>query len=143
MGAWWKFALAALAGVVIAVPATVIARGGGNSSGDADRFFSDSVTDLSAGKNWKNVMQLPATDESISATVSAQISKGKAKFRLEGGGSPIPGSAVFGTGESSTVTFGAATGCPPFTLQMKQKGAEKATASLITMLTVNELSPCI
>jgi hypothetical protein len=137
--------LALLAGAAVAVPATVIARGNANAAGDADRFVAESIGQVEThGSGYHPVgLGLPITTAPVAVTVSAQMTKGKAKFKLVGGSSaPQPNSVLFSAKGSNSFTFGAASGCPRVHLEWKRVGHVQAVAAKVSTLSVHETGPC-
>jgi hypothetical protein len=146
MGRWWKVGLAALVGAAIAVPVTVFARGGLTLSGNADGFALQAVSQVQTqGKGYTPVgISLPGTTQPISATVSATMTKGKAKFRLvSAGGNALPSSALFSAKASNSFTFGAEQSCPPLELQWKRQGDSPAVAAQVSVLSVFDSNVCV
>lgn len=145
MKSWWKLALAAVVGAAIAAPAVVIAHGGSNATGDAERFLADSRVDVETeGSGWTPVIGLPGTSDELAVTVTAEMTKGEAKFRIHSSSaSGNPPSATFSAGASTTAVFGSRENCPGQTLEIKRKGNTKAVADLVTVLSIFEQSACV
>jgi len=145
MRRWWKLAIATLVGVAVAIPATVIARGT-SISGDADRFDVESVTGgvQTQGQGYTPLgITLPETGAPVSATVSAQLTKGKAQFRLVStNGNAQPSSVLFSGKASNSFTFAADDSCPALHLEWKRKGDSPAVAENISMVAVYEVGGC-
>jgi hypothetical protein len=145
MRTWWKLAIAVLVGAAVAIPATVIARGT-SISGDADRFTVESITGQvqTQGQGYTPLgIQVPDNGLPVSATVSAQLTKGKAQFRLVStAGIAQPSSVLFTSKASNSFTFAAEDSCPPLQLEWKRKGDSPAVAEDISMVAVYDLGTC-
>ena len=142
----WMLAVAVLVGAAVAIPATVIARGGASVSGDADRFAVEATANVQTqGNGYTPVgITLPSTTQPLSATVSAQMKKGKAKFRLvSAGGNAQPSEALFSAKASNSFTFVANQSCPPLALEWKRQGDSPAVADQISVLAVYEIGVCV
>ena len=146
MRGYWKLAVAALLGAAIAIPATVIARGGASVSGDADRFAIEATANVQTqGKGWKPVgITLPTTGDAISATVTATMTEGQAKFRLVSpGGNAQPSSALFTAEGANSFAFAATQSCPALELEWKRKGDTPASAAAVSVLAVYQDGACV
>lgn len=140
--------LAAALVAAVAVPAAVIARGGQNG-GPAENFVSNFVADISTdSKQYEPVgLSLPSTTNAMSATVSAQMTKGKAKFRLvdslSGNPAGQPSSVLFSSKAANSFTFASPDNCPSLRLEWKRVGDAPAKAALVSYLAVYDLSACV
>jgi len=138
----WKAGLSALAVTAIAVPATIVLAGGGNNDGGVVSFQSASwsKTQSTNSKKWKivpGVTPPPNTTGFLTFTVSAEMKKGAARFRVvrpSDGNVTKPGPVKFSSKASNSFTFAMRDTCgPPGTenrvLQWKRVGKTKAVAA--------------
>jgi hypothetical protein len=145
MNGRWKLAVAAVVGAAIAIPATVIARGDLNSGGNADKFATASVSNASTNsKNYQPVgLVLPESAAPMMVTVSAQMTQGKARFRVvRSNGQALPSSVQFGSKAANSFTFGDITSCPVLHIEWKKVGKEEAQAAEVAFSSVYELAGC-
>lgn len=134
--------LAMLVGAAIAVPATIVLAGGGGNvvSGDVSRQNLSSTGKLEAGKNWKPVPDLGvvSTPGAVAVTVSAQMTKGAAKFRIVpiGGGPAIqPGIVLFTAKAANAFTWATEDTCgqgEQHRIEWKRAGTQDAVARKLT-----------
>ena len=139
MNGRWTIALAALVAVAVAVPATVIARGDTIPDGPADRFVTESVSDVSTNSNQYEPVGLspPTSGAAMGITVSAQMTAGKARFRLATGGFPAqPSSVLFSSKAANSFSFGIVNDCPAYQVEWKRVGNAPAKAALVSYLAV-------
>jgi len=138
-----KAFLVSLAAVTVAVPATLVLAGNGNyASGPVtDQFVSWNATKEEAPKNWKPVPEgsVISTPGVLSVAVSAQMTKGKAKFRIvpEIGGAPItPGPVLFTAKAANSFTWVTHDTCgqgEQHVLQWKRVGKADAVAAKLSV----------
>lgn len=146
MNTRWKLGVAVLVGAAIAVPATVIARGAPNATGPADNFQTASVANVSTNsKSYQPVgLVLPETGADIGVTVSAQMTKGKAKFRVVGASQEAaPASVQFSGKAANAFLFGATASCPQLHVEWKRVGDAKAEAAQVSYLAVYDQNACV
>ena len=141
----WKLAVAAVIGAAIAIPATVIARGDLDASGNADKFASASFSDVSTNsKSYQPVgLVLPESEGPMMLTVSAQMTKGKARFRVvRSNGQAAPSSVQFGSKAANSFTFGDTTSCPALHIEWKKVGKAEAQAAEVGFSAVYQVGGC-
>lgn len=137
-----KVLLASLAGVAVMVPATLVLAGGNFLGGDVNRqSVSWNSQKAVAGKNWKPVPQVSVTNtpDVLSLSVSAQMTKGKAKFRivpLVGGPAIAPGPVLFSAKAANSFTWVTDDTCgqgEQHELQWKRAGKANAVAAKLSV----------
>lgn len=152
MGRRTMAAAAALATAAVAIPATVVLAGSSELvSGDVGRESVIWTTDShNAPKDWKQVPELGflgSQEEAHAINVSAEMTKGNAKFRVISQGSVVPPGSITFTGKAAnSFTFGYADGCythPVNQLEWKRVGKGKATARTISVLDLNGGQFCL
>lgn len=136
-------ALVALVSAAVAVPATIVFAGnGGSIGGDANEQFVAWSEKQEAPKNWQvvpHVGDLPWSTGPVSVTMSAQMTRGKAKFRIvRATGSPAvaPGPVRFNAGAANAFTWGFNYPCVQDGLhevQWKRVGTADAVAAKLSM----------
>jgi len=134
--------LASLAGVAVVVPATLVLAGGNFLGGDVNRqSVSWNSQKAVAGKNWKPVPQVSVTNtpDVLSLSVSAQMTRGKAKFRIVpvvGGAAVTPGPVLFSAKAANSFTWVTDDTCgqgEQHELQWKRAGKPKAVAAKLSV----------
>lgn len=142
-----KLVLAAAVAVAVAVPAVVIARGN-LTTAPADNFAANSVSDVSTNSTHYEPIGLPLPDTlgAVGVTVSAQMTKGKARFRLaqQFGGDPagLPSSVLFSSKAANAFSFASPNACPPLEVEWKRVGDAPAKAAEVSYLAVYDLVAC-
>jgi hypothetical protein len=142
----WKLGVAVLVGAAIAVPATVLARGAVDASGDADNFQVDTTGKVSTTGTGYHTLPLgvSTSDGPLGVTVSAQMLKGKAKFRvLSNSAHATPPSVLFTARGSNSFTFGLFESCDPLRVEWKRVGKQQAVAAKVSVLTVQQQGTCV
>jgi hypothetical protein len=143
-----KLLVALLAAGAVAAPVAAIGGGGSSSgSGEVARQAGTWLnTEREAGKNWKTLFDVTSTNEFVSVTVSAQMTKGRAKFRVvpEFGGPAIePGPVLFSAKAANSFTWGTTDTCgqgEQHVVQWKRAGPGDAVAANLSVHNVlNEL----
>jgi hypothetical protein len=151
MGNRWKLAGAMLAGAAVAVPATVLAGGEATSvQGDVAAQTTKWTGKETAPKDWTLVPgdlgNVNISNNAHALVVSAVLAKGKVKFRLSSLGTTLPpGAALFAAKGANSFTFGFPDGCGPgsgIALEWKRAGKQKAVASKLSTLDLNDDSGC-
>jgi hypothetical protein len=143
--------LGVVATAAVAVPVTLVSAGlGGGMFGDADFFNLQSVDERSTNsKQWE---QIPGVGVGLSTTpqvvtISAEMMKGKARIRivnLDTNQAVSPGPVQFTAKAANSFSFGIADNCPPsHALQWKRVGTQRAVASNLSVLRVDESGPCL
>ena len=144
MSGKWKLVVALLAAGAVAAPVAAIG-GGGSSSGSGDVGHQAGTwlnTKREAGKNWKNVFDVSSTNGFVSVTVSAQMTKGKAKFRVvpEFGGPAVePGPVVYSAKAANSFTWATTDTCgqgEQHVVQWKRAGKSDAVAANLSISNV-------
>ncbi len=145
----WKLCAAFAVGAAIAVPATVMAGGDPGIVGAVGGQNWESMGKTTAPGHWTPlpgaVGHLNIAPGPHSLTVSADMSKGKAKFRVVSGSVLKPGGILFAARGANSFTFAYPEGCGPGinpTLEWERAGAKKAIARRIATLNINTGSPC-
>ncbi len=138
-----RFGLAAGALAAIAIPATVIA-GSGTQQDSIPSYMSTDVTGVNttSGAGWQPVTNLVSlgTTGSI-ASVSADLSKGRAKFRvktLASNNVGIPDSVTFASPGASSYDFVVAGDCEYVGVEWKRVGDEPAVMKNATLHVISE-----
>jgi hypothetical protein len=142
---------AVLVTAAVAIPATLVLAGNGNeTSGTADFFVTNVEDEVSTNsKDWKPI---PGTfvgfvDATQTATISAEMKKGKAKIRLfdtDAQQTVVPGPVSFTAKASNSFSFGVPPNCPPsLQFQWKRIGTKKAIASNLSLQLVRQSGPCL
>jgi hypothetical protein len=138
-----KVLLASLAGVAVVTPVALVLAGNGNSLdgqvGNQTVAWNDQKTE--AKKNWKAVPHggVPSTDDVISVNVSAQMTKGKAKFRIVpvvGGPAIQPGPVLFSAKSANSFTWVTDDTCgqgEQHEVQWKRAGKADAVAAKLSV----------
>lgn len=142
-----KVLLAVAAGAVIAVSATVVAVGGNGNSGPVETQLVESNGKAEAGKNWKPVpgLLVASTQGFLSVNVSAQMTKGKARFRIApiGGGPAIPpGPVLFSAKAANSFTWSTSDTCgqgDQHQVQWKRSGKGDAVAAKLSSIALFDL----
>jgi hypothetical protein len=141
MSASWKLLVALLAAAAVAAPVAAIG-GGGSSSGNGDVSRQSATwfnAKREAGKNWKPITDVTSTLGFLSVTVSAQMTKGKAKFRIVpvfGGPAIEPGPVLFSAKAANSFTWGKFDTCgqgEQHELQWKRVGKGDAVAANLSV----------
>jgi hypothetical protein len=158
MGRFWKLGVAALVVIAVAVPAVVLARGDGNfSAGDSHQYNTVwSGKQSTNRKQWRKVPVIGGpffTLDPIVLTVSAQMTQGKARFRVvhqdggpDGGPEPVtpPGPVLFSSRASNAFTFAVEDNCPRgAVLQWRKVGKHKAVAAKLSSSRLYGGDPCV
>lgn len=152
MGKRKMVAAVTLATAAVVIPVTLALAG--NASFVKGDVASQSVVWTKHGhqapKDWKRVPEVGFLSNSFGAhsiTVSAEMKKGKAKFRVVSQGATTPpGPIAFYSKAANSFTFGYPEGCyfhPTNSLEWKRIGNAKATASTISVLDINGAQPCL
>lgn len=138
-----KIFLAVFGGAALAVPATLVIAGNGNFLGGSvdNQAVSWSATSEEAPKNWKPVphASVTSTPDVLSTAVSAQMRKGKAKFRIvpaTGGPAVPPGPVLFTAKAANSFTWVTDDTCSlgePHQLQWKRAGKADAVAAKLSV----------
>jgi hypothetical protein len=142
--------LGVVATAAVAGSATLVLAGaGGGTFGDADFFGLQSVDERSTNsKQWE---QIPGVGVGLSTTpqvvtISAEMKKGKARVRIvnvDTNTAVPPGPVQFTAQAANSFSFGIAENCPPsYALQWKRVGTQKAVASNVSVLRVDESGSC-
>jgi hypothetical protein len=131
--------MVSLAGAAAVVPITLVLAGNGNFLGGqvGNQSVSWNSQKAEAGKNWKPVPHSGVTNtpDVLSVSVSAQMTKGKAKFRIVpiGGGPAIkPGPVLFSAKAANSFTWVVDDTCSQdrqHELQWKRAGKTDAVAA--------------
>jgi hypothetical protein len=141
MSGKWKLLVAVLAVAAVATP--VVALGGGGSSGGSGVVAHQAGTwynaKREAPKNWKAITGVTSTESFLSVTVSAQMTKGKAKFRVVpvfGGPAIEPGPVLFSAKAANSFTWATTDTCgqgEQHELQWKRSGKRDAVAANLSV----------
>lgn len=142
MGRWSKAALAGLVCVSVAVPAGVVIAGGNSSSGSVARQTGSWVpSSVEAPKKWKPIPGfggVASTPGFITVDLSAQMKRGKAKFRIvpEAGGRAMdPGPVTFTAKAANSFTWATNDTCgqgDQHEIQWKRSGKTHAVAAKLS-----------
>jgi hypothetical protein len=151
MGKRRVFAGGALGTLLAGAAAVVVVAGQiGSVGGAADRFYVFTDTSKSTNsKQWKAIPDifLAQNDAGQTLTLSAQMTKGKAKIRLynvETDETARPGPVLFSSKASNSFSWGVEDNCPrSYELQWKRAGAEKAVAAKFSIQRISEDAPCL
>ena len=124
------------------MPVTLVLAGGNFLGGDVNRqSVSWNSQKAVAGKNWKPVPQVSVTNtpDVLSLSVSAQMTKGKAKFRIVpvvGGPAIAPGPVLFSAKAANSFTWVTDDTCgqgEQHELQWKRAGKANAVAAKLSV----------
>ncbi len=145
----WKVLAAFGAGVAIAVPATVMAGGDPGIVGDVGGQNWESMGKATVPAHWTPlpgaIGHLNLAPGPHSLIVSADMAKGKAKFRVVSGSVLKPGAILFAGQGANSFTFAYPEGCGPDinpTLEWERAGAKTAVTRRITTLNISAGSLC-
>jgi hypothetical protein len=138
-----KVLLASLAGAAAVVPAALVIAGNGNFLGGEvnNQSVNWNSQKAEAGKNWKPVPHsvVTSTPDVLSVNVSAQMTKGKAKFRIvpvAGGTAVAPGPVLFSAKAANSFTWVTDDTCgqgEQHELQWKRAGKADAVAAKVSV----------
>ena len=134
-----KVLLAGLAAVAVVTPVGIVVAGGDSATGDVGVQAASWHGKAEASKNWQEVPGLIAaagTNAPIATTISAQMTRGKAKFRVVefGGGAVEPGPVLFSSKAANSFTWTREGACPgnSYDIEWKRVGKGKAVASKLS-----------
>jgi hypothetical protein len=152
----WKLGVVAVVGVAVAIPAVVMAGGGGAVTrlvGDAEFHQTDWTGKHAAPKDWTAVpgigFALENRNEPNSATVSADMAKGRAKFRVRmsaSGPTIKPGAALFAAKGSNSFGWAYEDACGQGIiprLEWKRVRKAKAVAAKISITQIYSGPICL
>jgi len=142
MGRWQKATLAGLVCLAVAIPAGIVVAGGNSSSSSVARQMGAWVpSSLKAPRKWKPIpgfASVASTPGFITVDLSAQMKKGKAKFRIApvaGGGSMEPGAVTFTAKAANSFTWATHDTCgqgEQHEVQWKRSGKRDAVAAKLS-----------
>lgn len=141
MGRWSKAVLVGLVCVAVAVPAGIVIAGGNSSSGSVARQTGSWVpSSVEAPRKWKPIPGLGVTSTPgfITVDLSAQMKRGKAKFRIvpvAGGSAMDPGPVTFTAKAANSFTWASNDTCgqgEQHEIQWKRSGKRDAVATKLS-----------
>lgn len=138
-----KVLLALVGAVAVTAPVTFVLAGNGNflSGQVSQQSVSWNTEKIQAGKNWRPVPHagVTSTEDVLSVSVSAQMTKGKAKFRIvpvAGGAAIAPGPVLFTAKAANSFTWVTDDTCGQgvqHELQWKRAGKAAAVATKLSV----------
>jgi hypothetical protein len=140
-----KAGLVGLICVAVAIPTAVVLAGGNASGGEANQqYVSWSGSSEKAPRNWKPIQggAVASSPGFVAIDVSAQMKKGKAKFRIvpvAGGPAVDPGPVPFSARAANSFTWAATDTCgqgEQHQVEWKRAGKRPAVASKVSTHTV-------
>jgi hypothetical protein len=140
--------LASLAAVAIVVPSAIVVAGGSPNaiSGQVNNQAVAWTTNVTAKKNWKPVpgglAGLTNTPDELAVTVSAQMKRGTAVFRIvpvNGGAAIPPGTVRFTARAANSFTWGTVDTCGPGDgrrIEWKRVGSRRTVAAKLSVQSI-------
>ena len=135
-----KLAVAGAVAVLLAVPVVVLATSNEHLEEAQFQKYVSTGGQQTDTKSWTDVPGLKITPPVVHGpvTVSAQMTQGRAKFRVvaalaSGPAVALPGKVEFDAPASNSFTFFNVGDCVPVTVQWKKVGNLKATLAKATM----------